>query len=992
VTPLFERVKEALGGTYALDRELGRGGMATVFLARELHHPRQVAIKVLQPDLAAVIGPDRFQREIAIAAGLTHPHILTLYDSGESQGLLYYVMPYVEGESLRARLDREHMLPIDETLAIARQVGDALAYAHNRGIIHRDIKPENILLSGNQAMVADFGVARAIDQAGGDRLTETGLAVGTVAYMSPEQAVGSRDLDPRSDQYSFACTIYEALVGEPPFTGRDPRAIVARHTLDPAPPLRTIRSTVPPQVEAAILRALAKLPVDRHSTVTAFVDALHAGSGAGAVPATPAPRAAIGLQARLFRSPRAALAMGVAAILVVLVGFWITHRRPVPPVDASLVAILPFKVSGEVDTTLLSPTSITELLRTKLGNGSRLRAADPALVVREWRRAGGAGSDPLTDRRVSRIAEQVGAARVVVGEAAGTATEVSFSARLLDTRSGTELARVDRVAGPPDSVVHLLDQLAARLLLGTVGDVGGRLEDLATENLSALHAYLEGLASYRSGKYADAAERFQRAVEIDTAFALAGLGLAAARILTDNNGLAAQGIDLAWAHRDRLGARDQILLHGMAGAGYPGPSSALRDLRLWERIVDSIPDRWEASYELGDMLFHWGPAVGRDQAHLLSANAFRMALRHDSTFAPGLEHLIDLAIASGDSAEVRRLSRRYFAADSLGDHADYVRWRVGVALGNRALADSVMSRLPTLSPDLLDRISSMAQLDGIGLDDAVLATAELRRRAKSQVDLWQSAWTARELDANIGRVDEAPRPPSGQLFTVPVDQFFTVVMALFWDGDSVAAAHAVRELGPLAAGPLPRDGSAGTPIYMDICIVGLWQAASGDAAAATRAATRLRSAIAPESGGSTTYIPLCAAILDAEAASTEHSPAAGAALDRLDSMATERPGTNAYILLAATATVARLREAAGDNLAALAATRRRPYVYGSDGTVGLSSLLREEGRLAALTGDREGAIRAYQHYLRLRRNPDPRHAAEAADVKRALAELSTDRP
>ena len=179
---------------------------------------------------------------------------------------------------------------------------------------------------------------------------------------------------------------------------------------------------------------------------------------------------------------------------------------------------------------------------------------------------------------------------------------------------------------------------------------------------------------------------------------------------------------------------------------------------------------------------------------------------------------------------------------------------------------------------------------------------------------------------------------------------------------------------------------------MDICIVGLWQAASGDAAAATRAATRLRSAIAPESGVSTTYIPLCAAILDAEAASAEHSPAAAAALDRLDSMATERPSTNAYILLAATATVARLREAAGDNLAALAATRRRPYVYGSDGTVGLSSLLREEGRLAALTGDREGAIHAYQHYLRLRRNPDPRHAAEAADVKRALAELSPDRP
>src|SRR5438105_1049947 len=255
--------------------------MATVFLAEDLKHHRPVAIKLLHQELAAALGADRFLREIEIAARLQHPHILPLYDSGRAGGFLYYVMPYVEGESLRDRLQREKQLPLDEALRITGEVASALAYAHSHGVVHRDIKPENIMLSGGTAVVADFGIARALSAAGeGRRLTQTGTIIGTPAYMSPEQATGSEDVDGRSDQYSLACVVYEMLVGEPPFTGPTAQAVLARHSLDMVSPPSIVRATIPDAVEEAILRALSKLPADRYATAALFAEALNTPSAA----------------------------------------------------------------------------------------------------------------------------------------------------------------------------------------------------------------------------------------------------------------------------------------------------------------------------------------------------------------------------------------------------------------------------------------------------------------------------------------------------------------------------------------------------------------------------------------------------------------------------------------------------------------------------------------------------------------------------------------
>jgi len=274
MTDQLDRLVSALADRYAIERELGAGGMATVYLARDVKHDRKVAVKVLRPELAAALGTDRFLREIKIAAQLQHPHILPLHDSGEADSFLFYVMPFVDGESLRDKLNREKQLSVHDALTITTQVADALGSAHRQGIVHRDIKPENILLRESHAVVADFGIAVAVTAAGGERLTETGLSLGTPSYMSPEQVAGDREIDARSDIYSLACVLYEMLAGDPPFVASTPQAVLAKQVTDTAPPITTVRSSVDSRVADAIHTALGKAPADRFESARAFADAL----------------------------------------------------------------------------------------------------------------------------------------------------------------------------------------------------------------------------------------------------------------------------------------------------------------------------------------------------------------------------------------------------------------------------------------------------------------------------------------------------------------------------------------------------------------------------------------------------------------------------------------------------------------------------------------------------------------------------------------------
>jgi serine/threonine-protein kinase len=333
VAELPERLQTSLADRYTIERELGRGGMALVFLAHDRKHDRPVALKVLRPELALSLGPERFLREIKLAAQLQHPHILPVHDSGEAAGFLFYVMPYVAGESLRERLDREQQLPVDEAVRIAREVAAALAHAHAQDVVHRDIKPENVLLSGGEAVVADFGIARAITAAGGDKLTETGLAVGTPAYMSPEQASGESRLEGRSDVYSLACVLYEMLAGHPPFSGTSVHEILARHSMDPVPSLRAARRAVPAALEVTIAKALGKEPADRFRTASEFADALGRASTAEQA-AGPS----------LLRSRRRWVGVAAVAGVLAVAGGVFVARPPAARLDPDLVAVAPFDI------------------------------------------------------------------------------------------------------------------------------------------------------------------------------------------------------------------------------------------------------------------------------------------------------------------------------------------------------------------------------------------------------------------------------------------------------------------------------------------------------------------------------------------------------------------------------------------------------------------------------------------------------------------------
>jgi len=510
VPDLLESLRAALADRYAVERELGRGGMATVFLAEDLKHHRSVAIKVLHSELTAALGAGRFLREIEIAARLQHPHILPLYDSGAAAGFLYYVMPYVEGESLRDRLTREKQLPQDDALRIATEVAGALAYAHSRGVVHRDIKPENIMLSGGTAVVADFGIAHAVTAAG-DRqhLTQTGTVIGTPAYMSPEQATGSTEIDGRSDQYSLACVVYEMLVGEPPFTGPTAQAVIARHSLDMVSPPSIVRSTIPDAVEAAILRALAKLPVDRYATTALFAEALNAPSAAtGAVRRATLERGLARPQSKWWRVVPVAAAVAVVGGYLVVRSLGPARVASGGGLDPRHVAVLYFADDSKDHTLGYLADGLTEALIEEL-------RPVPSLTVISRN-----GVAPYSDPGVppDSVARALKVGTIVRGdvELAGGGRGFRVFVRLIDGASGADFKRAS-FEQPAGAVLAIRDSLAQRVaefLRARLGEeVRLREQQASTHSIVAWSLVQQGERARK-----DAEARLQ-ADDMDGAFA-----------------------------------------------------------------------------------------------------------------------------------------------------------------------------------------------------------------------------------------------------------------------------------------------------------------------------------------------------------------------------------------------------------------------------------------------------------------------------------------
>jgi serine/threonine-protein kinase len=577
----------ALAERYTLERELGRGGMATVYLAQDLKHDRPVALKVLHPELAASLGPERFLREIKLAARLQHPHIMTVLDSGESGGHLWFTMPYIEGESLRDRLTRERQLPIADAVRLTREAALALDFAHRQGVVHRDIKPENILLVDGQALVADFGIARAIERGGGPQLTETGVSIGTPAYMSPEQSVGDKSLDARTDIYSLGTVLYEMLAGETPFSAPTAQAMIARRITETPRPLQLVRETVPDAVAQAVARALAKAPADRFATAAEFARALDPATPSAPVraaaeedrpraPAATTTVATASSRPALLRRPLAlALSLGFLLGLGVLFG-WIRSRggaEPHGPGTVKLLAVIPFENLGSADDEYFAD-GITDEVRGKL-------ATLPGLQVIA---GSSAGQYKRSTKSPQQIAQELGVQYLLIGKirwekSAGGQSRVRVSPELVQVAGGA--APTTKWQEPFDAsltdVFQVQADIAGRVARALDVALGAgaqqQLAEKPTQNLAAYDVYLKGVEAYNAGAtpatLRQAMGYFEQAVALDTAFAP------------------------AWARLSQAGS----LLNGAAA---PSPAIAARSRQAAELALALAPDRPEGHVALGD--------------------------------------------------------------------------------------------------------------------------------------------------------------------------------------------------------------------------------------------------------------------------------------------------------------------------------------------------------------------------------------------------------
>ncbi|MFN0178351.1 MAG: protein kinase domain-containing protein [Gemmatimonadales bacterium] len=555
MTDTLDTLRASLADRYAIERVLGRGGMATVFLARDVKHDRAVAIKVLHPELSASIGADRFEREIRLAAKLQHPNILGLYDSGSTEGLLYFVMPFIQGESLRDRLDRDGQLPIDDAVQYTLEIADALGYAHAQNIVHRDIKPENILISNGHALVADFGIARAAHESGGQKLTQTGMAIGTPVYMAPEQAAGET-VGPTADIYSLGCLLYELLAGEPPFTGKNAMAIMARHAMETVPSIRIVRNSVPEEVEEAIFAAMAKTPTDRPQSAAQFTEILGVPLGATAnrrvamrhtatrrVPTSTYPAVAPPVDTR-----RRNLLIGGVALLAVLgsLAIWrfgFQNRGPVAAAapaaaDAAArrVAVQYFDDQSSDSSLAFLADGLTEELIGRLSQVTGL-----TVISRN-------GVQPFRNPAVSpdSVVQALDVGTLIRGDVERSGDKINVNVSLFDGASGSVYSRAG-FEQPATDLLAVRDTLANKVAELIRVRIGEEIKLQAQrQGTRSVEAWSLVQRAERARKEAEVAARQQDSVARDRQFAVADSLLARA-----------EALDPTWA--------EPVVLRGLVG-------------------------------------------------------------------------------------------------------------------------------------------------------------------------------------------------------------------------------------------------------------------------------------------------------------------------------------------------------------------------------------------------------------------------------------------
>ena len=650
---LREQLQNSLGDRYVIERELSPGGMSRLFLATEASLDRKVVIKLLPPETASEVSAARFQREVFVAARLQHPNILPVLSTGTTGDLFYYIMPYVAGESLRHRLEQSGKFPVHEALRVLREIADALALAHDRGIVHRDIKPANILLQEGHAVLTDLGIARAVEEARlettAERLTATGIGIGTVGYMAPEQLSGERDLDARADVYALAVVGYEMFAGKPPFAGSSFQALVTAHMTEAPPALSTVAPEVPAPISAVINKALAKAPADRYRSAAEFRDALD-------VPMTAAFEVA--LRARPQRK-RWILGGSIVAALLIAVAIYVGTRPT--PLDPNYVVVLPFDVRN-ADTTMRQ--GMATLLASGISDNGWIRTVSPSRYLRKW--------NELPDgTSAAKLGKRMGAALAVFGNVVGTRNDsVSVTLSIIDVARGKPLGvRINAVGSSRD-----LPKLGSLLVNGLLKElnkwkpVGSfRTTWLEETNPTALQAFLVAEQFYRRSAWDSATSYYERALEADSTFALAyrhaGLVVGWRRSTADS--VSRAYLRAAGRFNRGLPRRDSLLISADSlratltafetDTGYF--RSVRRLIQTLQTARDSFPSDPEVWYALGDAYWHYGDGPSLSVPEDTIRAAFESVTIPDRLSAPR---------STGRSCSIRDLHRPISTPSRLG--------------------------------------------------------------------------------------------------------------------------------------------------------------------------------------------------------------------------------------------------------------------------------------------------------------------------------------
>jgi TolB-like protein len=653
--------------------------MADVYLARDTRHSRDVALKIIRSEVAAAVGSNRFLREVAITARLSHPHIRPLLDSGQANELVYYAMPFVRGETLRERLSREHRLGLEDALRIARELADALDYAHAEGVVHRDVKPGNVFLESGHALLGDFGIAVAAEAADSEKLTESGIVIGTPEYLSPEQCEGHGRVDGRADIYALGCVIFEMLTGQPPFTGRTRLSIIAKQIGEAAPSAAILRPDLPAEVDDLLRRCLAKVPADRFETAAELRASIDRALNEWQLGASRATATVARARGRLSRWRMAAVIGGVG--LLIATALYRDFGVPAPPPEIDdAVLILPFQVSGAAEFTYLVD-GLVDLIGRNLEGAGGLRAVDPHTAVRIAQAE--ALSGPIDAESGRRLARTIGARFLLLGTVTEHEGELALSARLYDGRAGGPPLHTMTAGGHSRELFALVEDVTRDLLASQFGPASVKLTRLAaqsTTSLDALKQFLRGEQALRSAQYDSAIAGLQRAVAEDSSFALGYYRLAVAAALRHSPRVAGDALQRAARHAARLGDHDRRLLEAF---------TALWDGRVddaeaaYRSILEDFPDDLEARVQLGGLLTHYNPLRGRPAAegwpHLARVSEV------DPSYVCPVCTMVNLALADRDVSLADSLMRvrygdspaamyRAGIAVVLDDSADFERW------------------------------------------------------------------------------------------------------------------------------------------------------------------------------------------------------------------------------------------------------------------------------------------------------------------------------